>query len=136
MSVVIDASVTIAWIFAAERAEPPRLALRRVVDEGAVVPSLWRLEVANVLQVAVRRGRCTSPYADRSLERLRRLPIVVDSETDIQAWTGTRQLALANNLTLYDAAYLELALRLHCTLATRDSALSIAASRLGVAVIG
>lgn len=136
MSIVIDASVTIAWIFAAERAEGPRLALRRVVAEGAVVPSLWRLEVANVLQVAVRRGRCDQSYADRSLDRLKRLAIAIDQETDTHAWAETRRLALMKGLTLYDAAYLELALRLDRPLASRDVALAAAASRSGLDVIG
>jgi predicted nucleic acid-binding protein len=56
MSIVLDASMAIGWLFADERAAASRLVLRRVVAEGALVPSLWRLEVANVLRNAVRRG--------------------------------------------------------------------------------
>lgn len=100
--------MTAAWLFADERAEASRAVLRRVAAEGALVPSLWRLEVANVLRNAVRRGRCDADYADRCLARLGRLRITVDSETDERAWGETRRLALAHNLTLYDAAYLEL----------------------------
>lgn len=136
MSLVVDASMAIAWLFAAERAEAPRSALRRVVAEGAVVPSLWRLEVANVLQNAVRRGRCGQAYADRSLERLQRLRIAVDSETDKQAWGETRRLALAHGLSSYDAAYLELALRLKRPLASCDAALISAAQHVGLEVLG
>jgi predicted nucleic acid-binding protein len=135
MSLVVDASMTIAWLFAAERTAGPKLVLRRVVTEGAVVPSLWRLEVANVLRNAVRRQRCPADYAERSLARLGRLPFAVDAETDRRAWSGTRQLALAHDLTLYDAAYLELAVRLGCPLASRDTALIKAGERSGLEVL-
>ncbi len=58
MSVVLDASMAIAWLFDDERTAAAYAVMRRVVAEGAVVPTLWRLEVANVLRNAVRRGRC------------------------------------------------------------------------------
>jgi hypothetical protein len=58
MSLVLDASMTIAWLFDDERTPAAHAVMRRVVAEGAIVPSLWRLEVANVLRNAVRRGRC------------------------------------------------------------------------------
>ena len=89
MSLVLDASMTIAWLFDDERTDGSAAALRHVRDEGAVVPSLWRLEVANVLRNAVRRGRCDHDYVDRSLDRLLRLPITVDTETDARAWDAT-----------------------------------------------
>ncbi len=75
MSIVLDASVTIAWLFTDERSEAATGVLRRVVETGALVPSLWRVEVANVLRNAARRGRCDEEYVDRSLERLGRLSI-------------------------------------------------------------
>ena len=127
--------MAIAWLFAAERDDGPRQALRRVAAQGAVVPSLWRLEVANVLRNAIRRGRCTAAYADRSIGRLARLRIAVDSQTDEHAWTATRALSAAYELTLYDAAYLELALRLSRPLASCDAALNKAARDAGVALL-
>lgn len=136
MTLVLDASMTIAWLFAAERTAAPREVLRRVVAEGATVPSVWRLEVANVLRNAVRRGRCDEPYADRSLERLSRLQITIDTETDKHAWGESRRLAGSHDLTLYDAAYLELAIRLGRPLATRDAALVKAAKRSALQVLG
>lgn len=136
MSLVLDASMAIAWLFAAERDEAPRAALRRVAAEGAIVPSLWRLEVANVLRNAVRRGRCPDEYASRSLHRLGRLRIEVDPETDRHAWRETRLLANAHELTLYDACYLELAARKSAPIATRDAALAGAAQRIGLEVVG
>jgi predicted nucleic acid-binding protein len=86
MSLVVDASMTIAWLFRDERPETPQSVLRRVAREGAWVPSLWRLEVANVLCNAVRRKRCDEGYATRCLARLGRLGILVDPETNAQAW--------------------------------------------------
>jgi predicted nucleic acid-binding protein len=135
MSVVLDASMAIGWLFADERAVASRLVLRRVAAEGALVPSLWRLEVANVLRNAVRRRRCDIGYADRCLSRLSRLPISVDDETDAQAWSGTRHLAIAHDLTLYDAAYLELAVRRARPLATRDTDLIKAATTVGLQLL-
>jgi len=135
MSFVLDASMTIAWLFAAERSEAARAVLRLCVTEGASVPAIWRLEVANVLRNAVRRRRCGQDYADRSLARLARLPITVDAETDRHAWGETRRLALTHDLTLYDAAYLELAARLRRPLATGDASLMLAAKRLRLKIL-
>jgi predicted nucleic acid-binding protein len=135
MSVVLDASMAIGWLFTDEWAEAGRLVLRRVATEGALVPSLWRLEVANVLRNAIRRGRCDAGYADRCLSRLSRLPISVDGETDAQAWSATRRLSNAHDLTLYDAAYLELAMRRTRPLATRDADLVKAATAAGLEVL-
>lgn len=135
MSIVLDASMTIAWLFEDERTEAAHGVMRRVVAEGAVVPSLWRLEVANVLRNAVRRGRCDEDYVDRSLERLGRLAITVDDETDSHAWGLTRTLAGEQGLTLYDAAYLELAIRRGRPLASCDTDLLAAAERRDVEIL-
>jgi predicted nucleic acid-binding protein len=135
VSLVLDASLTITWLFMTERPEASRLILRRVVAEGAVVPSLWRLEVANVLRNALRRGRCEEAYAGRCLERLARLPILVDTETDRHAWGKTRKLSIDQNLTPYDAAYLELALRRQWPLASCDAALIAAARACAVEIV-
>lgn len=134
MTLVVDASMTIAWLFHDERADLPRRILRLVAAEGALVPALWRLEVANVLRNAVRRRRCDAGYADRSLTRLGRLRISVDSETDQHAWGATRQLSVEHDLTLYDAAYLELAARYQYRLASNDAALIAAAGRIGLSM--
>lgn len=135
MSIVVDASMTIAWLFRDERAARPQRVLRRVAAEGAVVPSLWRLEVANVLRNAVRRRRCDEGYAARCLERLERLGIAIDPETDRHAWGATRQLSLRHDLTLYDAAYLELAIRRRQPLASVDAALLRAATAIGLDIL-
>ena len=134
MTLVLDASMTVAWLFDDERTEAAHAVMRRVVAEGAIVPSLWRLEVANVLRNAVRRERCNEAYVDRSLTRLARLAIKRDEETDDHAWSSTRILARKEDLSVYDAAYLELAIRRRMPLASCDKALLAAATRRKVAV--
>jgi predicted nucleic acid-binding protein len=136
MSLVVDASMTVAWLFSNERSETPQTVLRRVATEGALVPSLWRLEIVNVLRNAVRRRRCDMGYATRCLQRLDRLQIIVDPETDMQAWGRTRQLSIEHDLSVYDAAYLELAARRRRQLASCDAALIKAGRKIGLDVLG
>ncbi len=136
MTLVIDASLTLSWYFEDERTPAADTLLDRVTSTGAVVPSLWRLETANGLQVAIRRKRIDVAFRDRALTHLTRLPITVDAETDAYAWTTTLQLADRFQLTLYDAAYLELAQRRALPLATLDSALRPAAEALGLTLLG
>jgi predicted nucleic acid-binding protein len=80
------------------------------------------------LRNAARRGRCDEAYVDRSLARLGRLPITIDDQTDNHAWGATRTLSRDHSLTLYDAAYLELAIRAHRPLASCDADLIAAAT--------
>ena len=84
------------------------------------MPGLWRLEVANVLEMGVRRGRHNASFSEATLDDLALLPIQVDGETDRHAWGETLRLAERHQLTLYDAAYLELAMRRKAALATLD----------------
>lgn len=69
----------------------------------------WGLEVANALEMGVRRRRTNGAFRDATLSDLARLPIRVDPDTGRYAWSATLQLATRHRLTLYDAAYLELA---------------------------
>lgn len=89
-----------------------------------------------MLRNAVRRKRCDVGYATRSLRRLDRLPILVDAETDTHAWGRTRQLSIEYDLTLYDAAYLELAVRRSLPLASHDAALIEAGQKARIEVLG
>jgi predicted nucleic acid-binding protein len=132
---VLDASMTMAAIFDDENNSAAQDVMRAVGREGAIVPSLWRLETANVLRNSVRRGRCDAAFADRALQILSDLPIAIDAETDTHAWGATVEVSRAENLTLYDAAYLELAIRLKATLATCDAELIAAAGRRGLDVL-
>jgi len=118
-----------------EGTDASRAVLRCVAADGTNVLSLWRLEVANVLWNAVCRGRCDKDYAKQCFERLKRLRIAVDSETDRHAWSQTRRLICEQDLSLYDAAYLELAMRRGQPLASCDAALINAARLLRLEVL-
>ena len=109
--------------------------LTRVIDDGAVVPTLWSLEVGNTLLVAERRGSIAVGDHKALLRRLAALPIVADLETSTRAWRETIELAQRHRLTLYDAAYLELSLRRGLPLATFDAALRRAANAASVALL-
>jgi predicted nucleic acid-binding protein len=135
LSLVLDASMTIAWLFNAERSTIVKLVVRRVAAEGALAPSIWRLEVANSLRNAVKRRRCTAQYAVQSMHRLAQLRVSIDSETDRHAWDEIWGLSLTHGLTAYDAAYLELAMRAGKPLASCDAALVTAGKRVGLETI-
>jgi predicted nucleic acid-binding protein len=132
---VIDASLALSWLFEDEQTPPKMALLRDISIKGCLVPSLWRLEIANALQVTIQRKRIHAEYRDKVLRLLNRLPIEVDEETDGRAWTDTLQLADTHRLTVYDACYLELTLRATLPLATCDSELAAAATSAGVKLL-
>ena len=136
MSFVVDSSVAITWCFAEERTPATAALLDRVTVAGAFAPSLWPLEVLNVLLMAERRKRVDAARRHRLMSTLESLPITLDTQTAAQAWTITHQLAEQHGLTLYDASYLELAQRLELPLATLDADLRTAAGALGVPLLG
>jgi predicted nucleic acid-binding protein len=109
--------------------------LERVRDEGALVPSLWQLELGNVMVQAERRGRIMSADVSTRLELIGDLPIVTDDATPQRALHEVLALARAENLTTYDAAYLELAIRRGLPLATTDKRLRNAGINTGVQII-
>ncbi len=131
---VLDTSVTVSWFFEDEAGKYTDAVLESLIASEAVVPSLWHLEVGNVLLVGERRARCSEADAARFIELLGRLPITTDEETARRALYGTYQLAREYGLTVYDAAYLELAMRLGLPLATLDKQLLQAARKAGVAI--
>jgi len=130
---VLDCSATVPWIFRDE-ASP---ATDRLLDDlttgaEAWVPALWHLELGNVLLGALRRGRIDQAGVEAFLTRLQIYAIAVDVETIVNAWGKTLDLALLYQLSTYDAAYLELALRRNLPLATQDAALIRAARVTGI----
>src|SRR4051812_45748976 len=108
---VLDGSLTLAWYFADEADAYADAVAQGLATREAVVPSLWRLEIANTLVVGERRKRSTQAQSAAFIARLELLPIVIDDETDARAWGETIRLARAHTLSAYDAAYLELAMR-------------------------
>ena len=134
MDFVIDASVMMAWCFEDEATPGADAALDLLRESRAVVPTIWNLEVANVLLVAQRRQRLSEAQVTRFVRLLGSLPISADAEpTDIAALLS---LGRRHSLSAYDAAYLELAERLGAPLATLDIKLATAAQTAGVQVLG
>src|SRR5271156_54619 len=132
MAFVIDAAVVIAWAFKDQPATAER-ALARIQAEEAIVPALWCYELRNVLVLGERQGRLTERQTARFLRDLSRLAITIDaSPNEAQVLT----LARRHRLTVYDAAYLELAGREALPLATLDEELATAAQAEQVALIG
>ena len=109
MSLILDSSATLAWIFGDETTEAIRQVFYAIAENGAVVPALWRLEVANSLTIAIRKRRIDPDFRRAALADLALLDITTDQQTDSHAWTDTMNLADQFRLTVYDAAYLELA---------------------------
>jgi predicted nucleic acid-binding protein len=136
MSFVLDASLTLAWIFPDETTAEVQRVFERIDAVGCVVPQIWRLEIANGLTVAVRRGRISAVFRAQAIRVLELTPITIDPETNTHAWAGTLQLADRFQLTPYDASYLEAAHRLALPLATLDRGLRAAAASLGVTTLG
>ena len=130
MSVVVDTSVTLSWVFADESTAGTEAVLDRVRDEGGMVPSLWEYEVCNALLTAVRRGRLDEATAAHILTLLRNVNLrVIHTPVDMNRLLG---LAVARGLTAYDAAYLDLAISQGAPLATLDAKLARAAVAVGV----
>jgi predicted nucleic acid-binding protein len=136
LTLVVDASVALTWCFEDERTPATIAVLDRVVRDGAMAPLLWPFEVLNALAAAQRRNRLDSERRLRLAGFLRQLPIAIDDDTIEYAWTISAQLAERHQLTVYDAAYLELAQRMSLPLATLDGDLRSAAQMLGVDLLG
>jgi len=133
MAFVLDASITACWAFADEDHPDADLALRRVRTEEAVVPSLWWFEVRNILVVNERRKRITQSGTASFLREIARIPIRVDRDP-VEA--EVLRLARGHRLSVYDAAYLELARREGLMLATLDRDLAGAARAESVPLLG
>lgn len=136
MSLVLDASATLAWLYPDEITDAISTVFDRIGDDCAWVPELWRIEVANSLTVNLRRGRITPFRRSESLVDLQLLTILSDPETNDHVWGRTLELADRHQLTVYDATYLELALRRALPLATLDDALRKAAQQEGLPLLG
>lgn len=132
MNFVLDASVALAWAFEDEGGDYPKLVLEALGRGEAVTSSLWPLEVANGLVAAERRGRIAAADSSRFAGLLLALPIVIEPLHRRRVFEATRLLARSRGLSVYDAHYLELALRLGVPLATLDRSLQTAAEAEGV----
>jgi len=125
---VADSSVGVAWaVHAQASAVTDELLDRVAAGTPLVVPTLWPFEVANSLLVLLRRKKILAEDRDRALGALARLPLVVDDEGPRLALGTISELAAEHGLSVYDAVYLELAVRRKLPLASRDQTLCKAA---------
>lgn len=131
---VADSSAFGPLLFADERDDAVAGFEQLIVEGACIVPSHWPLEVTNQLVVGLRRRRTTRELADELLTMLHALPLTIDQETDARV-AETYALALEHALTIYDAAYLELAVRTDATLVTFDKRLRAAASARDLALL-
>ena len=131
---VLDNTVTMAWCLTEEATEFTNALLSRLsnLTDSAVVPALWLYEVVNVVELAIRKGRIPREKALAFLESLADLPIEVENPSRTQVFVIVRALVGQYQLTGYDAAYLELAIRHKLPIASLDKALARAALAAGV----
>ena len=135
-TLVLDASVTLAWAFEGEENGYPDVVLESLAEATACVPIIWPLEVGNALLVAERRGRLNQAATVQFLALLWQLPIVIEPERPERMLGEILSLAREQGLSTYDATYLHLAMRQGFPLATTDEFLRKAATRAGVQLFG
>ena len=131
---VLDTSVAMAWCFEDEANLYADAVLDSLIDNVALAPSIWPLEVGNVLLVAERRKRISQSDSMRFLELLNSLPIKVEILSEQRMFEAILNLARKQKISSYDASYLDLALQTGFKLATLDQSLRKAAARCGVAL--
>jgi predicted nucleic acid-binding protein len=132
---VADASVAIGWVHPAQ-ASKQTAAMLEAIASGATleVPALWPLEVANALLVLVRRRKLKEDERETALGWLRGLRLRFDHEMTALAFSRLSELAAVHHLSVYDAAYLELAQRRRLVLGCKDGPLRTAARNAGVSL--
>jgi predicted nucleic acid-binding protein len=130
----LDSSATLAWVLPGEATAATDALLGTVADNGAIVPALWPIEIANVLLQAERRRRITPAERLQALDILQELPIRVYEQSTIAVFGAAAALADTHGLTVYDACYLELAIRSGLPLGSLDRDLRQAAIRTGVSL--
>lgn len=132
---VLDASVALAWCFKDEGGPVPGRILMELTRTGAIVPAVWMLEVANALLFAERRKRLTRGETDSVRAMLASLPIDLDDADPTNAADEALHVARQYELTVYDASYLELAVRKELPLATLDRRLTKSAVAMNVKLV-
>ena len=132
--IVIDASVALAWCFPDEASEYADGVLVALDGRTAMVPAIWPVEVANALLVGERRKRIRQPEVRRFVELLKSLNILEDGQPFADTVSNILPLAREHDLSAYDAAYLDVAVRHGAPLATLDKALQKAGRAAGVKI--
>lgn len=132
---VVDNSVVMTWCFRDETNAYADAVLDSLANTVAVVPAIWPLEVVNVLLVAERRQRLYEADSVRFITLLRQLPIVVDRSWPERLMKDWLAIGRAHDLSSYDTAYLELAMRQGLPIATLDSRLLAAARHIDMPIL-
>jgi predicted nucleic acid-binding protein len=134
---VVDASVALEWLLDDAAGSQADAIIRRCLHDVAFVPPLFWLEVANTLRTRLKRGDIDTAFQTASLRRLRIVGLQIDLDSNLAGAALDRVVELSDryDLTVYDAVYLELTLRLGADLATFDRPLATAAKRAGAGVV-
>lgn len=135
MAFVLDASVALAWCFSDEATPRTIELLESLTSDKALAPSIWTLEIGNILIGAQRKKKISYADITRFLEMLKNINIEIDPETVDRSFHEILSLAHSEGLTTYDAAYLELAMRKGIPLATKNTQLQEAGRKLGVKLL-
>jgi len=136
LAFVLDASIALAWCFRDEETTVTRQLFSQMQENAVLVPSLWFIEMTNILSNGERKGRTTAAEVETFITVLSSFDIEIDSDGPNRAFSQVLPLCRAHQLTSYDAVYLELALRRHLPLATLDDQLRKAAKKLDVKLLG
>ena len=132
MAIVIDSSIAVSWILSDEDSEIARMALAMVSTEGMIVPRIFWYEFRNSLLVNERRGRLLASEIEQGLSVLAAMnPEFADRYSDLE----TLRLSRQHDLSIYDAAYVDLALSNGMHLATLDKKMAKAAVAEGVMLV-
>jgi len=134
-SFVVDNSVVMSWCFKDETNQYADAILDCLSDATAFVPSIWPLEVVNVLLVAERKKRLSEADSVRFITLLSQLPIIVEHERPERMMKDLLALARSNNLSSYDASYLDLSMRKGIPIATLDTRLITASKKTNIPIL-
>jgi predicted nucleic acid-binding protein len=132
--IVVDASVALAWCFPDEASDYADSVLVALENGTVIVPAIWSVEITNALLVGERRKRIRHPEIRRFVELIRSLRIVEDGQSFANTVANILPLARENNLSAYDAAYLDVAIRHEIAVATLDGALQKICRAVGIEI--
>lgn len=132
--IVIDASVALAWCFPDEANDYADTVLVALESHTVIVPAIWGLEITNALVVGERRKRIRQPEVRRFVELLNGLSIIEDGQPFADTVSNVLPLAREYDLSAYDAAYLDVAVRHEIPLVTLDATLHTACTSAGIKI--
>ena len=132
--IVIDASVALAWCFPDEASDYADSVLLALENQTVIVPAIWAAEITNALLVGERRKRIRQPEVRRFVDLVRGLTVVEDGQPFADTVSNVLPLAREHDLSAYDAAYLDVAIRHEIPLATLDGPLQRACTEAGIEI--